>query len=383
MHAPTNALEARAAALLAELADAQRLRTLRTMPEGMLDFSSNDYLGLARHPALIERAVEWTERFGAGARASRLVTGTLAAHEQVEARLVRLKGTEAALILNSGFQANSGLLASLLDPALLGPRKPVVLADKLIHASMYAGVRESGAELARFRHNDMAHLESLLQKYGGDGHALFILTESVFSMDGDVAPLAALSALARAHDAFLYVDEAHATGVLGAEGKGLAQAGDAAFIMGTFSKALGGFGAYVCCSKVWRDYFINRCGAFIYSTALPPAVLGAMDAALELLPSLDEERARVQAHAERFRAHCRELGLDVGASSTQIVPLIVGDSGRAIEISRALEAVGILAVAIRPPTVPPGGARLRFAFSAAHSDDDVARLCAEVTRLCG
>lgn len=374
-------LDARARAALAQLEGQSRLRRLRTFtPEGVIDFSSNDYLGLARHPLLIARAMEWTERYGAGARASRLVTGTLPGHVQVEERLAALKGCEAALVLNSGYQANAGLLPALLDADLLGAT-PVVLADRLIHASMHAGVRASGAEMVRFRHNDMEHLETLLIKHGGAGRVPVILTESVFSMDGDIAPLSALSALAHAYGALLYVDEAHATGVLGEGGAGLARANDADIIMGTFSKGLGGFGAYVCGSRALCDYFVNRCAAFIYSTALPPAVLGAMDAALELLPALDGARARVLNHAARLRERCSALGFDTGNSETQIVPVILGGERETLAAARQLEERGILGIAIRPPTVPPGAARIRFALSAAHTDDEVDRLSAALTEM--
>lgn len=361
----------------------RRLRVGEPLPGGRLirdgrtlvDFSSNDYMGLRRHPLLIERAAAWTVRFGSGAGASRLVTGTLEAHRAVEARIAALKGTEDALILGSGWQANAAVLPALFDRDALGA-EPLVFTDRLNHASLHHGCAAAGVRQIRFRHNDLNHLEELLKAREGQAGRRFILTESVFSMDGDRAPVAELAGLAARWDAFLYIDEAHATGVLGPGGKGLsAEApGGVDLIMGTFSKALGGFGAYVAGSRALCDYLVNRCGGFIYATAPPPAVLGAMDAALELIPTLAAERAHVARLAADLRAGLTALGIDVGGSTTQIVPAIVGGEAAASDLSARLEAAGFLGVAIRPPTVPAGASRIRFALSAAHSAEDVAAL---------
>ncbi|MDH1304594.1 aminotransferase class I/II-fold pyridoxal phosphate-dependent enzyme [Achromobacter sp. GD03932] len=347
--------------------------------EPVLNFSSNDYLGLSRHPLLVERSREWAARHGAGAQASRLVTGNLDLHEQVEAKLARLKGTEAALLLASGWQANAAVLPALLRAA--ASRGEVELyADKLNHASLHHGCQAAGVKQIRFRHNDLAHLESLLaakaESAAGQPVSRFIVTESVFSMDGDRTDVERLATLADRYRAFVYLDEAHATGVLGPRGMGLAglAPGRIDLAMGTFSKALGGFGAYVAGSRALCDYLINACSGFIYTTALPPAVLGAMDAALDLVPTLDAERARLAAAGDNLRAALRGMGLDTGASSTQIVPAIVGDEARALELASGLEQRGLLAVAIRPPTVPAGTSRLRVTLSAAHRDVDVTRL---------
>ncbi|MBF0563198.1 MAG: aminotransferase class I/II-fold pyridoxal phosphate-dependent enzyme, partial [Alphaproteobacteria bacterium] len=251
------------------------------------------------------------------------------------------------------------------------------------HASMHHGCQSAGVREIRFHHNDMNHLEHLLAAQAGKPGIRFILTESVFSMDGDRADLAGLVELAQRHDAFLYVDEAHATGVLGPRGMGLAGAfpGRVDLVMGTFSKALGGFGAYVACSRRLAGYLVNRCAGFIYSTALPPAVLGAMDAALDLVPTLEAERAHLHANADRLRVALADLGVDTGDSTTQIVPAMVGDAGRALAISRALEAEGILGIAIRPPTVPNGTSRIRFAVSAEHGVAEMDRLVAGLPRI--
>ena len=268
----------------------------------------------------------------------------------------------------SGFQANASILQALLDRSVLGA-EPLVFSDRLNHSSIHFGCAASGARDVRYRHGDAAHLASLLSQYQGDERSRFILTESVFSMDGDVAPLAEIGLLARAHDAMLIVDDAHATGILGEGGRGLS--GEADIVIGTFSKALGGFGAYVACSGTLRDYLVNRCSGLIYSTALPPPVLGAIDAALDLVPSLDAERAHVASLAERFRQGARSLDYDTGTSTTQIVPLIAGSNHAALSLSKRLRDAGFFATAIRPPTVPAGTARLRLAFTAAHSDADL------------
>ncbi len=338
-----------------------------------INFSSNNYLGLAHHPALIERATQWTRKWGAGATASRLVCGTLDLHVGVEEKLALGKKTEAALIFNSGFQANSSVLAALFDKDVAGP-DPLVFSDRLNHASIHHGCKAAGVRQIRYQHRDMDHLESLLKQNADKPGPRFIITETVFSMDGDRADLDALLDLKDRYGAFLYLDEAHATGLFGADGFGLAPGRGADLIMGTFSKALGGFGAYIACSKKLRDYMVNRCAGFIYSTALPPAVLGSMDAALDLLPGLGAARERLQKNAETVRKAFKGAGLDTGASSTQIVPLILGTETRALKMAKALEDAGILALAIRPPTVQKGASRIRFALSAAHSDADVASL---------
>lgn len=333
-----------------------------------VNFSGNDYLGLSQHPALVERAQQWTDRYGAGSAASRLVTGNLEPYRQIEAKIAKLKGSEAALVMASGFQANAAVLQALLDKSVLGA-EPLVFADRLNHASMHFGCKAADARQIRYRHCDLEHLRELLEKNAGDGRPKFILTESVFSMDGDVARMGKIIALAREHEAFVVCDDAHATGVLGEGGKGLSD--DADMVIGTFSKAMGSFGAYVACSQVMRDYLVNRCTGLIYSTALPPGILGAIDAALDLLPELDSERKHVARLAEEFRDGAASCGFGTGQSTTQIVPVIVGEAGDAVELSARLADAGLWVTAIRPPTVPKGTARLRVAFSAAHSDKDL------------
>jgi 8-amino-7-oxononanoate synthase len=303
-----------------------------------------------------------------GSGASRLVTGNLDLFAGIEAKVAALKQKPATLIMASGFQANASILQALFDRGVLGA-EPLVFSDRLNHASIHFGCAAAGVREIRYRHCDAAHLGSLLSQYQDDARPKFILTESVFSMDGDVAPLAEIARLGRAHDAMIIVDDAHATGVLGEGGRGLSA--DADIVIGTFSKALGSFGAYVACSEILRDYLINRCAGLIYSTAPPPPVLGAIDASLDLVPSLDAERALVAGLAERFRLGARALGYDTGTSTTQIVPLIVGSNPAALSLSKRLRDAGFFATAIRPPTVPAGTARLRLAFTAAHTAEDI------------
>ena len=348
--------------------EARDARTIRIGGKPYLNLASNDYLALRFHEGLVERAKQWTEAYGVGSGASRLVTGNLTSFATLEAKVATLKRKPAALIMASGFQANAAVLQALLDRSVLGA-EPLVFSDRFNHASMHFGCAAAGAHEIRYRHGDAVDLGELLSQYQDDSQPKFILTESVFSMDGDVAPLAAVARLARENNAMLIVDDAHATGILGEGGRGLSDEGD--LVIGTFSKALGGFGAYVACSATLRDYLINRCGGLIYSTALPPPVLGAIDAALDLLPSLDAQRTHVACLAERFRVGVRALSFDTSASTTQIVPLMAGTNHAALALSKRLREAGFFATAIRPPTVPAGTARLRLAFTAAHTEADV------------
>jgi len=361
----------------------RRLRVVEPLDGGrvrldgreLVDVSSNDYLGLSRHPALIERARDWAARYGTGSGASRLVRGTFEPHAALEAKVAGMKGTEAALIFASGWQLNAAVIPALLRAAREdGP--PLVFADELIHASMHQGLRAAGVKPCRFAHNDLDALERLLAERSGEPGRRFILTESVFSMDGDRADVARLADIAERHGAFLYLDEAHATGVLGPRGMGLAglAPGRVDLIMGTFSKALGSMGGYVAGSKALCDYLIGAASGFVYTTAPPPPVLGAIDAALELVPGLDAERAHVQAMASRLRAALADSGIDTAGSTTQIVPALVGGEAETLELARGLQEAGFLAVAIRPPTVPEGSSRIRFALSAAHGQADLERL---------
>lgn len=336
-----------------------------------INFSSNDYLGLSQHPFLIERAQAFAQSYGAGSGASRLVTGNLAPFAKIEAKTARLKNKPAALLMASGFQTNAAVLHALFDKSVLG-EAPIVYADRLNHSSMHFGCAAAGVRQTRYRHLDMAHLEEFLERDKAREAPKFILTESVFSMDGDISPMDEICALARDYGCLVICDDAHATGILGQGGAGLS--GDADIVIGTCSKALGSFGAFVACSQTLKDYLVNRCTGLIYSTGLPPAVLGAIDAALDLLPSLDKERAYVAGLSDSFRREVVKYGFETGDSQSQIVPVLVGDEDKALGLSDTLKEHGFWVTAIRPPTVAKGTARLRFAFCAHHTEDDVRKV---------
>ena len=340
----------------------------------LIDVSSNDYLGLAMHPLVRSRAADYAQRLGGGSAASRLVSGTLPEHLLVEARLATFKRKDAALLFASGYQANASVLPALIG-LMQGPVK--VFADRLNHASLHAGLAQAGVRQIRFRHNDLDHLERHLQAIDNQGRTRLIVTESVFSMDGDRADLEGLLSLADRYDALLYIDEAHATGVLGPRGAGLCAAlpKDApVIVMGTLGKALGGFGAYVAGPRTLIDALIQHCGGFIYSTAPPPAALGALDAALDLVPGMDAERERLLKNSARVRAAAEAREFATFGSTTQITPVGLGAESRALNAMQTLEEAGLLAVAIRPPTVAEGASRLRISLSAAHEDAVADRL---------
>jgi 8-amino-7-oxononanoate synthase len=335
----------------------------------LLSFSCNDYLNLSRHPAIIKAAVEAAQRYGTGAGASRLVTGNHPLYDALESRLARLKGAEAACVFGSGYLANMGII-----PALAGDGD-LILVDELCHACINAGAKLSGAAVLRYRHGDVAHAQALLAEHrAAYGHAL-IATDGVFSMDGDLAPLAELSRLAQRYDAWLLADDAHGLGVVGnGRGSSFANGGaDVPLQMGTLSKAVGAYGGYLCASRAVIDLMRTRARTFIYSTGLPPPVVASAIAALELIerdPTLTREPLR------KARLFTRALNLPEAQSA--IVPLIVGAPEAALAASGLLEREGFLVIAIRPPTVPAGTARLRFAFTAAHPDAEIERLAALV-----
>lgn len=339
----------------------------------VLDFSSNDYLGLATHPAVIDRACDYARRYGAGSAASRLIRGDRTPALEIEARIARSKGAAAALLFASGWQANAAVLPALV--ALLG-RDTQVYADRLVHASLHQGCRSAGVREIRFHHNDLDHLEHLIRSHAGNSGHRIIVTESVFSMDGDRSDVEGLADLAERHGAFLYLDEAHATGVLGPGGMGLSglAQGRVHLVMGTCSKALGSFGAYVAGSRALCDYLVNSCSGFMHTTALPPAALGAIDAALDLMPGMQTERDRLARHAEQLRRALHALGLGTGPSSTQIIPIMTGDERRTLDLSRCLLRQGIRIPAIRPPTVPAGASRMRVALNVHHTPAGLDRL---------
>lgn len=360
---------------LAELTRKGLYRTLRRV-EGeqgptlllngkeVINFSSNNYLGLANHPALRQAAKEAIDRYGCGSGASRLISGNMTLHEELEEKIAAFKGTEAALVFNSGFQANVSLI-----PTLVGDGD-VIFSDALNHASLIDGCRLSRAKTVIYPHCDSNRLEQALKKASA-GQKKLIITETLFSMDGDEAPLAEVVELAEKYGATIMVDEAHATGVFGPNGAGLvAQAGVGDHVlvqMGTLGKALGGFGAYVTGSHALREYLINRCRSVIYTTALPPVVMAMAMAAIGIVEGEPERRAVLRGNCQMLREGLQGLNFSLGKSQSPILPLIVGDAEKCMALSERLLRKGVFAQGIRPPTVPPGTSRLRITVMATHT----------------
>ena len=335
------------------------------------NFSSNDYLDLAHHPHAIESARQALEKYGTGATASRLVSGTLPIHEELEERLANEKGYEASLVMGAGYLANAATI-----PVLVG-RNDFIFADKWVHASMIDACKLSGAKLIRFAHNDLQSLADRLDQFPAQNNRRLILTESVFSMDGDLAPLTEIAALATQHEAMLMVDEAHSTGIFGSHGAGrireLNLEKSVTVSMGTLSKALAGSGGFVACSQSLRTLLIHSARAFIYTTAPPPAVVGAALGVLDILKATPTLGNILLANADYFRSLLHSGQLDTLQSQSQIIPIVVGENSRAVALSKKLYEQGIIAPAIRPPTVPEGTARIRLSITLAHHVDDLER----------
>jgi 8-amino-7-oxononanoate synthase len=344
----------------------------------LLNFSSNDYLDLANDARVKAASSEASLRLGCGATGSRLMSGTLELHERLEAALARLCGFDAALLFGGGFPMNVGVLAALAG------RDDVIFSDRLNHASLVDGARLSGATVKRFAHNDAAALSRMLGATPVRGRR-FVVCESVFSMDGDVAPLAAIGAAARAHDAMWLVDEAHAVGVFGGGG-GCCRSLDAGaprpdIVLGTLGKALGGFGGFAACGTTVRRFLVNRARSFVYSTAFPPAVAAAALAAVTIVSDEPSLGAGLLANARDFHGMLTGAGLGLPAFSSHILPVRIGDNRVALDLARRLRERDILAVAIRPPTVPAGSARLRLSVTLAHSPADLSRAAATIAEI--
>ena len=329
----------------------------------LIDFSSNDYLGLSQHPAIKNAAAAATQRYGVGATGSRLITGNHPLFQALEARLAALKGTDDCVVFGSGFLANSGIIPTLIGKA------DVVFMDELSHACIFAGARLTLAAQHIFQHNDMGHLGELLRRHRHNHPQALIVTDGVFSMDGDLAPLGDLTDLAEAFDAWLMTDDAHGIGVVG-DGRGSSFANGAHYAvplqMGTLSKAIGGYGGYLCASTPVCDLVRNRCRTFVYSTGLPPGPVAAAIAALDLITETPTLAGRPLALARLFTRK-----LDLAVAESPIVPVILGDTTHTLDAAKMLEYEGFLVVPIRPPTVPDGTSRLRITFSAAHRERDV------------
>lgn len=343
-----------------------------------IDFSSNDYLGLSGHPALKKAATEAIDRFGVASCASRLLSGDGEIFHQLEDAIAKFKGKEAVLIFNSGYQANIGIISSLFS------KGDCIFSDRLNHASIIDGILLSQAKLFRFQHNDCRHLEELLKKERAKFKNALIVTESIFSMDGDRAPLKELVRLREKYNCQMMVDEAHATGVFGKNGSGLVEEEGLSdridLIMGTFSKALAGFGAYLAASKTITDYLVNTCRSFIYSTALPPAVIASNLASLKLVKDEPERRKSLLSMAVMLRDKLQEKGFSLKGSS-QIIPVILGDNLRTLEFAKKIQERGFWVMPVRPPTVPAGQARLRISLNYYHDQDALNKLIDAISEI--
>jgi glycine C-acetyltransferase/8-amino-7-oxononanoate synthase len=350
----------------------RRLQTLHSATGPVVDLdgrrvlllASNDYLGLATHPDVVQAAVRATQQFGAGSGAARLISGTLPPHQDLELALAQFKRTSAALTFGSGYLANLGTI-----PTLIG-RGGLVLADRLSHASLLDGCKLSGADLRVYRHGDVEHLQSLLARRAR-GRRTLIVTDGLFSMDGDLAPLPDLAELAQRYGADLYVDDAHGTGVMGATGRGTLEhfglESRIPFHMGTLGKALGSSGAYVAGPATLIEYLVNTSRAFIFTTAPPPASAAAAVAALRVLQREPERRNRLWANRKRLAAGLKDLGFRLTDSVSPIMPILVGDAEKAVAFAEQLLAEGVYAPAIRPPTVPESTSRIRVTITSEHT----------------
>lgn len=341
----------------------------RTVIEGKecILLSSNNYLGLAGHPAVKEAAKLAVESWGAGAGGSRLTTGNYALHEELEQEIARFKRTESAIIFGSGYAANLGVIQALAG------RGDVVLSDELNHASIIDGCRLTRAEVGVYRHRDVEHLEKMLRQF--QGYRRLIVTDGVFSMDGDLAPLPDIVALAERYGAFVMVDDAHATGVFGKRGAGTAEhfglEGRVQVQMGTLSKALGSAGAYVAGTRELIEFLRNKARSFIFSTAPPPAAVGAALAALRLVERQPEIRAQLWRNARYLRTGLERMGYQVPSEDSPIIPILIGDSTKTMCLAQALLEEGVFAPGIRPPAVPEGRSRIRVTVMAVHTGDDL------------
>jgi 8-amino-7-oxononanoate synthase len=367
------------AALRSALADLEQRhlrRHRRVAPREAVNFCSNDYLGLSAHPEVVRAFADAVMKHGVGSGASHLVTGHTREHDVLEEALAAFTGREKALVYSTGYMANMGVIGALAD------QKAVIVSDKLNHASLIDGCRLAGAQVSRYRHADADHATELLAAIAPEVTSRLVVTDGVFSMDGDLAPLPELARAARRANAWLLVDDAHALGVIGATGRGSCEhfglsSDDVPVLVGTFGKAFGTFGAFVAGDADLIDFLIQKSRTYIYTTALPPAVAAATFAALEVAQRDAWRRERVLAHARRVHG---VLGLP-GTAQSAIVPVILRDEARALAASRELEARGFLVSAIRPPTVPAGTARLRVTLSATHEETQVDALIAALAEV--
>jgi len=358
--------------------DGPQGRKITVKGKDVLNFCSNDYLGLASDPRLKDAAKQSLDKEGFGAGASRLVCGNLSAHRELEQQLARLKKTERAVVFSTGYMANVGIISGLFD------RSDIIFCDRLNHASIIDGIVLSRATCRRYPHNDMAALEQMVKMAEGFRQKV-IITDTVFSMDGDIAPLPQIVQIARKYNCLVMVDEAHAAGVLGATGSGAVEhfglEEKVDIQMGTLSKAAGAFGAFCCGSEEMIDLLINRSRSLVYTTGMPPNVAAAALEGLKIIQDEPQRREKLMGLAARLRRGLGDLGFNTGQSETPIIPVVVKESKTALEFSARLFEHGIFVSAIRPPTVPPGTARLRITVTAAHTEEDVETLLNTMERI--
>lgn len=343
----------------------------------VLLFCSNNYLGLANHPCLLEAAARAAHKYGVGSGASRHISGSMALHERLEAKLAALKSCERAVLYNTGYMANVGIISALVGSG------DAVFSDELNHASIIDGCRLSGAQKQIYRHADMNHLEELLR--ASPARHKLVVTDSIFSMDGDFAPLKEIAELARRYGAWTMVDEAHATGCYGTDGRGLVEhfglAGQVDVVMGTLGKALGSFGAFAAGSARLIEHLINRSRMLIFTTALPPPVMAATLAALEIVEKEPARRESLSRNAAMLREGLRQMGFSTLESRSQIVPVVIGEAAPTMAFARRLLEEGVFVTGIRPPTVPAGTCRLRTTVMATHSEEQLGRTLAAFERI--
>lgn len=355
---------------LEEIDSVESSRIIYIDGKAYLNFSSNDYLNLSNHPDLKKKSRDFIDRYGTSSSSSRLISGTLNIHKELEERIAALYKKKRTLLFSTGFQANTTIL-----PALTG-KQDVIIADQLCHNSILTGCLASNASFYRFRHNDLNHLETFLKRKSDDTNSdIWIVTESLFSMDGDRAPLQKIIDLGRAYGAKLYVDDAHALGVYGKNGLGYgADFPEINILISTFGKAGGSFGAFVASSEIIIEALINYCSGFIYSTAPPPAVVGSIDAALDLIPEMNSERQQLHDLSDFLHQKLRKNHYQTSEKSSHILPVIFGNEKKLLQKSEDMRNAGLIVTAIRPPTVPEKEPRFRISLTTAHQKEDCEKL---------
>ena len=348
---------------------------VRYKQKTLLNFSSNDYLGLSQNKTIKNYTINIIKKYGIGSGSSRLVSGNFDFHEKTEKELAKKKKSEAAIIFSTGYLANYSILSSIFNSNIF-KKNPIVFSDKLNHQCIYEGCKNKDIKFLRFHHNDMNHLEYLLKKNKFKSNPKFILSETVFSMDGDFADIESLVKLKKKYNSFLFLDEAHATGIYGDNGFGLSLkfSNDIDCVTGTFSKAFGSFGAYISCSKNLKSFLINKCPSFIYSTSLPFSLLASIYSSIKIIPKLKNERKKLIKNSFYLREALKKENFNIGNSQTNLIPIIIGDPKKTILISKELENKGLYVVPIRPPSVPQNSSRLRISISSCHSQDNIKKL---------